>query len=354
LSTVAEVPIVRFSGEGRFNYTSEAKVVPTKFLTPGLVSYKDMPNGGVELLRKETIDEALGSLEGIPLTIDHIDPSSKIPLEDVSNGTVSAGRFNAQDGWFWCDTAVETEQAKRDIRSGQSPSVGYEVLEWGPGGMYQNIRYNREIKKIRFHHMAIVPRPRYTDSIFRLNSIINTDPTMNAFKLFKKLVGRETATDPSASPKVESIDVSGDTEVVIDGVPVRLNELGKIWMAQTKEAVTATAGGDDELEIDGERVKMNALADCWRTARKNAVEEEAKKKKEAEAETARNNALSEEQKQAEADKTKREEAEKTRLNADKKSFFELRDAPVIGGSKQTYSGSSGSMSEQIERGKKRY
>ena len=97
--------------EGRFNYAAGAKVVPTKFLTPGLVSYRDQAGGKVELLRKETIDEALASLVGVPVTIGHVQLEEAANL-DVANGHVSNPRFNADDGWYWCDSEVETSAAR--------------------------------------------------------------------------------------------------------------------------------------------------------------------------------------------------------------------------------------------------
>lgn len=354
MSVTAEAEI-RFSEareECRFNYAPDAKTASVKFLTPGLVSYKDLPGGGVELLRKETIDEALTSLEGIPLTIDHVD-LRQAAQEALSNGRVTAGRFNAEDGWYWCDTTVETKQASSGIRRGLTPSVGYEVLEWGPGGTYQNMRYDREIKKIRFNHMAIVPKPRYNDSVFRLNSITNPDSTMNPFKLIKKIVARVNGTDTTTE---ETSQVSGESTIEIDGKPVRLNELGKEWMATTKKVVDGNAcSGEDEIEIDGTRVKLNSLVEMYKNSRKNADDEE-KKKKEAEEEAARKNALAtEEQKKAEADKLKADEALKARKNAEgKEAFFKLQQAPINGGEKQTFASDSGSISQQVERGKKRY
>lgn len=355
MPAVADKVEVRFSENGRFNFAPEAKVASVKFLTPGLVSYKDMPGGGIELLRKETIDEALASIEGIPLTLDHPDDMSQLVSVDIANGRAGAGRFNADDGWYWCDTTVETDQAKSGIRRGLTPSIGYEVLEWGPGGVYQNIRYNKEIKKIRFNHLAIVSKPRYGDSIFRLNSLTHPDPTMKVFKLIKKIVTRTNGADGKEIETVteQKSDVAVDAQLVIDGNPVRLNELGQTILDSAKAIATTQVGQDDEWEIDGQRVKHSELVNCYKNSRKNAADEEEKKKKE---EAERKNALlmDEQKKAAAEEQRKNAAAEEQRKNEGKKAFNELRQAPINGGNKVVYEQNSGSISEQLERGRKRY
>ena len=350
MPAVADLPVLARLEDARFNLAPEAKTASVKFLTPGLVSYRDVKGGGIELLRKETIDEALPTLSGIPLTIDHVQISEANRAE-LANGAIAegSGRFNAEDGWYWCDTTVETEPAKSRLRCNQTPSIGYEVLEWGPGGVWQNMRYDREIKKIRFNHMAIVQKPRYGDSEFRLNSISSSDPMKNPFTLIKQVVSKVAGVDTTTE---QVSKVSGDATVVIDGQEVRLNDLGQMWMDQTKAAVTATAGANDEFEIDGQRVKMNELADCYRASRKNAADEEEKKKKEDEEKAPHENAADEEEKKK---KDAEAEAARTRTNkAGEAAFFELKSAAERGTEKTTYSTSSGSIAEAVERGKSRY
>lgn len=348
---------LRFS-EGRFNFAPGAKVVATKFLTPGLVSYRDQAGGKVELLRKETIDEGLASIEGNPVTIGHIDLEQAENI-DYSNGRVTNPRFNAADGWYWCDSVVETDQARQRINSGEYPSCGYEVLEYGPGGVWQNMRYDREITKIRFNHMAIVEKPRYTDSTFRLNAISPTDKSMKVTTFLKKIVqGDKTVT--------QEIKLDGNSTVEIEGQQVRLNDLGETWMKQTSAAVTA--GGDDEFMIEGceHPVTLNELKGCYKNsmaARKNETEMAEKKKKEdeekAKAEVERKNALTADQRanelKAEEQKKKDEADAAARKNALEKQSFEtlqaarFRTEPIA-----PYSTSSGSIHEKIELGKKHY
>ncbi len=353
MSAVAAKIDYRFA-EGRFNFAPGVKVVPTKFLTPGLVSYKDQRGGKVELLRKETIDAALATLEGNPVTLGHIEVDEATNL-DFSNGHTTNPRFNAADGWFWCDSVVETDQARQRINSGEYPSCGYEVLSYGPGGVWQNMRYEREITAIRFNHMAIVPKPRYTDSTFRLNAITPTEKSMNVFKLIKSVVSGDKTT------KTEH-QVDGASEVEIDGVMVRLNDLGKAWMDQTAAAVRAN--GDDEVMIEGcdRPVKLNELKECYKNsmaARRNETEAAEKKKKDDEAaakkETERMNALSADERAKEEQKKKDDADAAARKNAlEKQAFDTLQGARFRTAQAAPFATSSGSLADQIALGAKRY
>ncbi len=261
----------------RFNLASNGGKFSSRFLEPGLVSYRDVPGGGLELLRKETIDRALETALGNPLTIGHVSVTAENRLQ-VENGIVNSVSYNAEDGWFYCEGTVDTDEARSLIRRGQLPSCAYAVLSFGPGGTYHGIKYDREITDIIFQHLAIVEKPRYEGATFRLNSIVNQTTTM--FKFLKKLITRENSADGKPVEKVETkvSEVSGDTTVEIDGVPVRLNDLAKTWKTQAGLVFNA----EDEVEIDGAAVKMNSLVEAYRKARCNEMEKDEKEKKERE------------------------------------------------------------------------
>lgn len=327
--------------EGRFNYAPTEKVAKVRFLTPGLVSYSEMPNGGIELLRKETIDEALETVVDVPLTINHVTlEQSQDP--DVAHGRCGQAYFNAEDGWYWCPTTVETNVAQQRLNAGDRPSCAYEVLEFGPGGVYQNIPYKREIKKIRFNHMAIVQRPRYGDAEFYINALLSTP--MNFMKLIRKLTATQ---DGKSVETTQTLDLSSDSTVKIDGEDVRINTLAETYMKMTKFAVTA--GQDDEIMIGEQPVKMNALIETYRAARKNDAEAKKKAEEDAKKEAeARENALKAEA-EAKAKKDAEEAARKNGLN-----HFDTLKGAASNGVPVVTTGSDESLAAKLARGKARY
>lgn len=262
----------RFKDGARFNFASDAKTFDCKFLEPGFVSYRDC-GGKMELLRKETIQRCMDSIIGCPVTINHVEVTDSNRTE-VENGRVNSWYYNSDDGWFYVKGTVDTEEAKFRINTGHRPSCGFQVgMPMGPGGMDHGIRYDQEILDLKFNHLAIVERPRYEGAVFRLNHIVSNPNKMQLFKFLKKLVTTATGADGKSTETatVQSRDISGDTEVVIDGAPVRLNELFTAHSAES--AASLDASENDSFEIDGKTVTVGQLVASYKKqkARANAA-----------------------------------------------------------------------------------
>ena len=344
MSLTLEQPVQDFRQQdgARFNIAAESRTFDCKFIEAGIVSYRDV-GGKVELLRKETLDRCMATVVGNPLTIGHIHVTAD-NRTDVENGIVSEWKYNPDDAWYYVSGTADTEEAKAQMRANGKPSCGYRVIEVGPGGVYHGIRYDQEILDIEFNHLAIVARPRYEDCEFRLNQISAINPSnMHVFKFLKRLVTRENGADgkPVDSVKMESRDISGDTEVEIDGKKVRLNELFDTYLKET--AGVFTASPEDALEVSGKVVTMGQLAESHRAAaaRENALPAPVAAATVAAAEVP-------------ADKLAAD-AETARLNeANTASFLTLsaaRSIPKVDGG---FSTSSGSLKEKCELGAKRY
>lgn len=260
----------------RLNLAGSGKRFVCDFIEPGIVSYTDIGEG-YELLRRETIENALNGFIGGALTIRHVTTYKPVPKERI-NGFVDRVSRNSDTGFFRCEGTVDTDEARREIARGLKPSCGYTALEYGPGGVHHNIPYQREITKIKFHHLAIVPTARYEDAQIRLNS---KSKSMNLLKVWRNITRKKA--DGSGDETVrEAIELPADTEIELDGKSARLNSVVESHQSveKTKEdaeklrldnekAANAKAAernnaptaitGDDEVEVDGKPVKVSAL-----------------------------------------------------------------------------------------------
>jgi hypothetical protein len=329
ITEIAE-PVQRVRSAERFNLAADSRTFDCKFIEPGIISYQDHEGGGIELLRKETIDRCINSAVGNPITIGHVWVTSENRLAE-EHGIIQEVYYCADDGWYHVKGSVDTPRAQ-NLMKVKKPSCGYSVREFGPGGTYHGLRYNKEIKEISFNHLAIVDHPRYEEAAFRLNSIINPS-TMNVFKLLKKIVTRENDAggQPKDIEKTESFDLPGDTEVTmsVEGKEhkMRLNDLGTLWMKQTAAAATTHVNGDDEVEVDGKKVRVHELIAGYR-AHKAHEESEAKRK----------NDLTEESKKA-----------------GESSFFAVHAAINTTATEAVpYAANSNSREEQLKRGRARF
>lgn len=250
----------------------------------------------MERLRREVIAECLNSIIGAPLTIKHV--STSLPAKGPhAHGSVEFARFNSGTGWFDCEGPCETDEARSALRNGGKPSVGFVVEEFGPGGRDHNIAFEADHKRIRFHHLAIVDNPRYTEAKIRLNAVQpKPGDKMHVFKWLKSIT-RPKADGTGNETIQESTDLAADSTIEIDGKSVRLNELGvALTEKQTADAAAAKAKKEaDELaeaareneitpeaEIDlgdGKKAKLSEMIAAYKTretpeqktARENAV-----------------------------------------------------------------------------------
>ena len=275
----------------RTNAKMWASKFRSNFIEPGLVRFVINGDEIISYLSKATIDKALKTLEGKPLTVKHHLPNGEQVKPDTmkshGHGYVANAYYNAQTGWYDCDGVCDTDEARAAIQRGGKVSCKYNVKRTGPGGMWHNMPYDEELTEIEFEHLAIVDKPRYEGAEIRLNSKTNhiTNMTLNPFKWFKK-----DATTANG-------EIAPDTVVELgDGKTVRLNDAIESYRKKTAAAEqrdnAAEVDENAEFEIDGKRVTLGAILEAH-----NSVEEP---KKEA----------AKEQKQEEAAKEQKQEEAK--------------------------------------------
>ena len=240
-----------------------------KFLTAGLVSYKDV-DAGIALLKNTTINEALNSFVGKPVLIDHaeVNPSN---YEKYRKGNVISTRFCPEDGWYYVDFIVDDDEAIDCIENkGYSVSCAYSVLDVAAGGLYQDIPYDGEITKISFTHLALVTEPRYEESrilnempLMMVNSKgtliqahnISKQEEQQMFKLFQK------------NKEGEQKEVT--SFVMVNGKQVSLETLVESFVANDKKGEMDSkdlyqAKDDDIIDINGNKVRIGELINVYK------------------------------------------------------------------------------------------
>ena len=348
----------------RVNAKSWPDKFQSNFIEPGLISYLDT-GGDLELLSKETIDRHIQSFVGKPVIVRHGAGVTPETMEAKAVGYISRVWWEPSEAWYYCEGVIFDDRAKDLIKpvteggKGWRVSCGYNVTSSDERGGEKNaIKYAREILGFEGEHLAIVERPRYEGATIRLNEKQLGANMENVFKILKKLIA--PAATPAATAGAGLTDISGESEIEIDGNKVRLNELVELHRKNAKAPAAAPVAGeslapDTELEVDGKSVTLANLVAGYRTneahcaeetARKNtADEEEEKKKKEA----ARKNAEDEEAKKKEAVRSNEAASrENARKGAD--SFRVLATARTNPPPDPAPTASFGTMDEKLARG----
>jgi hypothetical protein len=348
--------------EARFNVAEGGKRFRCEFIREGPVDYSDI-GMGIEVLRRETIAAALNSYIGRPLTLGHVSTTLAAErLDAVAEGRVDKVGWDPETGWFFCEGTVETDAA-RAAGMTMRPSAGLVVKGYGPAGRWNNVKYERELTAIEFHHLALVPRGRYEEADFRLNAVTTKLGEITMFKFIAKILKKNA--EGKEETVTEERELPADTEIDVGGTKVRLNAL-----IESKQAIDRAAADAETARLAKEKADK-AAADA--AARNNAapVTDETevlvdgkkvtiKDLKAAHAANAtRGNAV-----KAAADARAAEEAkaaaEKERLNAAAKaagfaSYEALAHAQERAAQSQiSVAGSSGSEQEALERGAARY
>lgn len=270
----------RFSSGERLNFApATGKRFRCNFIEPGVVDYSDCKLG-TELLRAATIDAALESFIGKPLTMGHVPTNKPIP-SNLIHGRIDKVGYDPESKMYFCEGPIETDEGRAALKA-RKPSCGYRVLSTGEGGMSHNIPYERELTGIEFHHLAIVDNPRYEDATFRLNS---KKAAMPSFKIRWKFWSKDNEGKEVAEERTN--DVAPDSVVEIEGVPVadliagyRANEAAKVAAAEAaKKEEEARENAKCEAEA-----KAKADAEAKEKADAEARENEAKRKTKEEGE----------------------------------------------------------------------
>ena len=152
---------------------TEGKKFKSRFIQGGLAGYPQQY--GTVLIKKESLDKFVNTLEGKPVIINHQEVNAN-NVNDIEVGRVHNVWFDS-DGWYWCDGVITNQKALDLIEKGWSVSCSYNVSNYSDrGGTENNIKYDMEFLDGNFTHLAIVKNPRYEGAdIVVVNSNLEAD-----------------------------------------------------------------------------------------------------------------------------------------------------------------------------------
>jgi len=135
---------------------------------PGVAQYSEDGKEPYRVfLNEDTITAMDASFEGKPVFVMHVDEveQSLDKLRGEADGWVVRSFYNAPDGKHWCEFMVVSERGLRAIKQGMKLSNCYMPKSFGSNGLWNGVSYSKEIKGGEYEHLAIVPNPRYEESV---------------------------------------------------------------------------------------------------------------------------------------------------------------------------------------------
>lgn len=233
------------------------------------------------LLTNETLKEYINDLKGKPVLINHKSGVCPENMDDDAVGYVTEAYYNSETGNFDCKFIIKDDEAKELIKQGYSVSTAYIPTEYGAGGSYINTPYDKEVKGLKFTHLALVPDPRYEEAKIYENSKTATEEKENC-KMEKieveqgfltslfNLVGEKF----NACKKNEADEEKTDKRKLID-------EVGGILKGKVDEEVWRTIIGKiEKVAYTGSEAseKDNEAEDDKKEDLKEAIEKEEEEK----------------------------------------------------------------------------
>lgn len=335
---------------------------------PGVAEYHPAGQDPFRVfLNEDTIRAMDPTFAGRPVFVYHPDEDVKADIDELrkeADGWVIESFFNAADGKHWAKFIIVSERGLRGIKRGMRLSNAYDPKVFGPGGLWNGVSYAKEVKGGEYEHLAIVPDPRYDESVILTPEEFkkyNEEKTLELQRIANST--KETSEMKFKFFKREKIENSLDIESMLVVLPKSgkeititqlVNEaderLSNSPMAAHPESLVDMGEGS-KMTVNDLLAKHKALCDELESMKKEKTEndddmdeeegmtneeDESEKEKKMEAEKTKN-----ELEQTAKDKAAADKAKADRLrNANKNPKVEAPDLELA--------------EDQVARGKKRY
>jgi len=274
------------------NAAEHPKIYFGLHMVEGVAEYKDASHNDGEpyriLIGEKCIKEMDRTCAGKPLYVQHVDEVNLENIQAEADGYVIESFFNKSDGKHWCKFIAVNDSAHEAIRMGWKLSNAYIPEHFGPGGLWHGVEYIQEVTSAVYEHMAIVPNPRYTESV------ILTPEQFAQYNIEKENHLKKFANSNEETPpmflKKEKVANSTELEGMSIVLPKSKKEISVKALisnadeAECKKDEPKMANGDDNVKVGDQTMKINDLVAKYSEmaqAKKNAEDEEEEKKKNA-------------------------------------------------------------------------
>lgn len=328
------------------------------------------------LVLENALKEMNPSFAGKPVYVRHVEQVDLSTLQEDADGYVIESFFNQVDGKHWAKFIIVSDEGHKAIQQGWRLSNAYTIKDARGAGHWHAVDYSREVSKAVYDHLAIVPNPRYEESILLTPEQFKTYNSKKELELTalknsreqkpsaeKNLKGDRSMWNFLKKTKVDNSDeIAGTTVTLSNGQELTVGQL----INEKEEAIKSKdedagekknkrANGNDMVEVGDKKenmtvneliAKYNALC-----APKNAEDDEKKKKEADEKKNAEDKAKKDEDEKKNAEEKAKKEADEKKANG-MAEFLKLQNAgPIRENEAEKVLDTS---VEQLARGRERY
>lgn len=253
---------------------------------PGVAEYREPGTDAYRILVNEnTIRDMNATFAGKPVYVEHVD---EVKLEEEQeDGWVSESFFNAADGKTWVKFIVITDRGLEAIRNGWKLSNAYIPKDFGKGGMWHGVDYQKEVIRAEYEHLAIVRNPRYEESIIMTPDQFKAYNEKHEFEL-RRVANQQGEKSVLNFFKKTKVDNSADFEQMMVTLPKSKKELTLTAVVNELDAVYNMQGyahpdhmvkcnDEEEMTVNklvGKYLKMKSEMDAATAAKEEDMKKE--------------------------------------------------------------------------------
>lgn len=256
---------------------------------PGVAEYR--PPGEEPhrvFLSEETIKNMDPTFRGKPVYVRHAE--GKEDLEEA-DGWVVESFFNPCDGKTWAKFIAVSDSAKERIRHGWKLSNAYTPKSFGGGGLWNGVEYLKQVMDANYDHLAIVPDPRYAESIVLTPEQFKEYCDKKNMELARVANSSDAKGDTMLFWKKEKVNNSLELESMMVELPKSKGQvdlktvINEADEYRLKMALPQMANEEHHVEIgEGDNKKKMTVGELKNAFHKMCSEMDEKKKNDAEAE----------------------------------------------------------------------
>lgn len=148
------------------NAKSLPKVYYGLHFYPGVAEYREPGADPYRIyIAEDTIKNMGPTFTGRPVYVQHVDQVDLDKLQIEADGYVMESFYNKADGKHWCKFIVVSDEGHEAVRAGWKLSNAYFPKSFTVGGLCNGVEYQKEVTSAEYEHLAIVPNPRYEESV---------------------------------------------------------------------------------------------------------------------------------------------------------------------------------------------
>lgn len=247
-----------------------AKTIPQLYyglhMEIGVAEYREPKQQPLRIfIGEQTIKNMDASFRGRPVYVQHV---AEVDLENIqaeADGYVVRSFFNKSDGKHWVEFLVVSDQGHEAVRSGWKLSNAYVPQEMSSGGMWHGLQYDKEVVSGKYDHLAIVPNPRYEDSIILTPEefkAYNEKKEAELSRLANSKQERESMLNFFKKSKVEKLENAQEIDSLSVVLPKSKKEMSISDLVTEMDKIVNMQGyanGDHAVKVGDEEMTVNDL-----------------------------------------------------------------------------------------------